>query len=551
MFLRRKLALITLIFIIIFTVSYSIGWKIVDTEHANNTKKYKGEIANIITTFDSDEGSTFYMEYEDLDIKKIISIRAGIYQKISSEKSEINIILYNADNKYILKSVDSWYVVPDGNGGVNALPIAKQSEINKYSIKKGTYNIGFLDNITKNIYQSTTGRIVVRKDNAYVIPYMIDAKEIEEALKQPIYTSDVINVEIPKVLESEDNLTKMNGLIALSGHNSTKYSLFVNIFNKNINYYYRVPLYRNDWVEKEMGKNLVMSYFKPKIEHLSNEQDINVQYLFYEDNKIYTDNKIYYYKKDNDNLTLSFEHQGYNIQYNSECDKMIREKYIGIDKNNNSFIFRGALYKENEESNNYDIVVEVRNEEGNFSYTIPKKYSKYMADREGEKYAYSHILLNLSKEQLSDNGIIKLYLKNGDNYYTTGREYTYIYENNKYFIYDDIVREQYIGIDNNDNSFIFRGAVYIENKESSSYDIIVKIKNENGNFSYTIPKKYSKYMADRLGEKYAYSHILLNLSKEQLSNNGVIKLYLKKGDNYYTTGREYIYNFEKDTYSIK
>ena len=58
-------------------------------------------------------------------------------------------------------------------------------------------------------------------------------------------------------------------------------------------------------------------------------------------------------------------------------------------------------------------------------------------------------------------------------------------------------------------------------------------------------------MADRLGEKYAYSHILLNLSKEQLSNNGVIKLYLKKGDNYYTTGREYIYNFEKDTYSIK
>ena len=222
MFLRRKLALITLIFIIIFTVSYSIGWKIVDTEHANNTKKYKGEIANIITTFDSDEGSTFYMEYEDLDIKKIISIRAGIYQKISSEKSEINIILYNADNKYILKSVDSWYVVPDGNGGVNALPIAKQSEINKYSIKKGTYNIGFLDNITKNIYQSTTGRIVVRKDNAYVIPYMIDAKEIEEALKQPIYTSDVINVEIPKVLESEDNLTKMNGLIALSGHNSTK-----------------------------------------------------------------------------------------------------------------------------------------------------------------------------------------------------------------------------------------------------------------------------------------------------------------------------------------
>ena len=551
MFLRRKLALITLIFIIIFTVSYSIGWKIVDTEHANNTKKYKGEIANIITTFDSDEGSTFYMEYEDLDIKKIISIRAGIYQKISSEKSEINIILYNADNKYILKSVDSWYVVPDGNGGVNALPIAKQSEINKYSIKKGTYNIGFLDNITKNIYQSTTGRIVVRKDNAYVIPYMIDVKEIEEALKQPIYTSDVINVEIPKVLESEDNLTKMNGLIALSGHNSTKYSLFVNIFNKNINYYYRVPLHRNDWVEKEMSKNLVMSYFKPKIEHLSNEQDINVQYLFYEDNKIYTDNKIYYYKQNNDNLTLSFEHQGYNIQYNSEYDKMIREKYIGIDKNNNSFIFRGALYKEDEESNNYDIVVEVRNEEGNFSYTIPKKYSKYMADREGEKYAYSHILLNLSKEQLSDNGIIKLYLKNGDNYYTTGREYTYIYENNKYFIYDDIVREQYIGIDNNDNSFIFRGSVYIENEESSNYDIIVKIKNENGNFSYNVPKGYSKYMADRLGEKYAYSHILLNLSKEQLSNNGVIKLYLKKGDNYYTTGREYIYNFENDTYSIK
>ena len=57
-----------------------------------------------------------------------------------------------------------------------------------------------------------------------------------------------------------------------------------------------------------------------------------------------------------------------------------------------------------------------------------------MADMLGEKYAYSHILLQLSKEQLGDNGVIKLYLKNGDNYYTTGREYTYSLKNNEYSI---------------------------------------------------------------------------------------------------------------------
>ena len=51
--------------------------------------------------------------------------------------------------------------------------------------------------------------------------------------------------------------------------------------------------------------------------------------------------------------------------------------------------------------------------------------------------------------------------------------------------------------------------LYKENAESSNYNIIVEVKNENGDIKYNIPKMYSKYMADMLGEKYAYSHILL------------------------------------------
>ena len=517
---------------------------------------------NIISYIENRMGPYFWI----LDTQKkndmiSVNMNGGFYDnKTSKNIDNENMFLYiMGENNYKLESTKAFSPILERNGNLAGAYNGFNSNFNTYIMKNGIYSFGIQENDNK-IIKSTERKIYKKNEKVRQIAYDLDDNEYQKLVNGDYLAGDNSKLVLgkPAMIEKiESNLYKLSGILFIKDEQIDSYDsiAFIKIITDNESKVYRIPMTYNEWMYKNVGSYARISMFVTKM-YINDFEKANIEYMILNNNKLYTHDKIYYYQNKNDNITLSYTHQGYNIEYNPVYDNMLREQYIGIDKNNgNNFTFRGAIYKENGESSDYDIIVEVRNEEGNFSYVIPKQYSKYMTDRLGDKYAYSHILLQLSTKQLSDNGVIKLYLKNGDNYYTTDREYIYSFENNKYLInkiYDNKINEKYIGIDkNNDNTFTFRGAIYKENAESSNYNIIVEVKNENGDIKYNIPKMYSKYMADMLGEKYAYSHILLQLSKEQLGDNGVIKLYLKNGDNYYTTGREYTYSLKNNEYSIK
>ena len=747
MFRKKYFIFTTVILILYLTTSNFYMYKLFD-DTTEKIKKINIEHYNEISYLESHKGLYFWLLNPQEKYNMIsVNIDGGFYDKKSCENIKYdNMSLYLlGKTNYIIESYNRFSPFLTRTNDISGSYKGFNSNFNTFIVKDGVYSLGIMDQ-ENNIIKSTERKIYKRDNKVMQTAYDLNDDEVKRLMTnnyKNINNTELTLINPTKIKRIDKNLYNISGILFIKNENIDSYDsvAYIKIMTDNESKIYRIPMLYNEWMEKNIGEYSRISMFITNV-YIEDFDEANIEYMIVNNNQLYKHDKIYYYQNqiDNDNLTLSFTHQGYNIKYNPVYDNMLREKYIGIDKDNKNFIFRGSLYKENDESSSYDIIVEIRNENGNFSYNVPKTYSKYMADIEGEKYAYSHILLNLSKEQLSNNGVIKLYLKKGDNYYTTGREYEYFYDNETYIIkddvdnkskigqkkdifeategttyksgvneletaydlnddeikrlmtnnykninnteltlinptkikridknlynisgilfiknenidsydsvayikimtdneskiyripmlynewmeknigeysrismfitnvyiedfdeanieymivnnnqlykhdkiyyyqnqidndnltlsfthqgynikynpvYDNMLREKYIGIDKDNKNFIFRGSLYKENDESSSYDIIVEIRNENGNFSYNVPKTYSKYMADIEGEKYAYSHILLNLSKEQLSNNGVIKLYLKKGDNYYTTGREYIYNFENDTYSIK
>ena len=440
MFRKKYFIFATVLLIIYLVTSNFYMYKLFDntTEKINRTNINN---LNIVSYIENRMGPYFRIIDKQVNANNMISVKinGGFYDNETSRNiKDKNIPLYiMGNNNYELESIKGFSSILERNGNLASAYKSFESNFNTYIMKDGIYSFGILENNT-NIIKSTEGKIYKQKENIQQIAYDLDEIEYQKLVNGDYLAGDDSKLVLarPTMIEKAGaNLYKLSGILFIKDEQIDSYDsiAFIKITTDSESKVYRIPMTYNEWMYKNVGPYSRISMFFTNI-YINDFNKAHIEYMMLNNNKVYKHDKIYYYHMKDDNITLSFTHQGYNIEYKPKYDNMIREKYIGIDKNNNSFIFRGALYKENEESNNYDIVVEVRNEEGNFSYTIPKKYSKYMADREGEKYAYSHILLNLSKEQLSDNGIIKLYLKNGDNYYTSGREYIYNFENDTYSI---------------------------------------------------------------------------------------------------------------------
>ncbi len=514
--------------------------------------------------FERYEGVRTYVSQNDKIIKNI-NITAGLYKR-DLECNDAKIVIFNSAALYQINDIKNNIMVDNiENGNRIILKNSYGANISDISLKdNGYYSIGIKCG-NYHIIESTYGRLYKYRKKIYNVSYEINNNEIDALFKNIVPDKYAEILYLDAELKEFGNHYFLQGNLYVKNIESARSNLIIEVEDDTgEKKYFKTFLNASAWTRKQYGNSALLTGFNASILELNhNSEYFNIKFYIYNDDKLYSSRKTYVYELINETYKRIDDDKQANTsrpmkkskKFNTVINKEIVNKDLGIDKEQDKYLFRGVSFIQNSDSKDYQIFVEIKNDKHEGLYRVEHKYSDWAARNYGKQYAYSHILLPLSKEQLSDNGTIKLYLKNGDNYYTTGREHIYSFENDKYLInkiYDSKINEKYIGIDkNNDNTFTFRGAIYKENEESSNYNIIVEVKNENGDIKYNIPKTYSKYMADMLGEKYAYSHILLQLSKEQLGDNGVIKLYLKNGDNYYTTGREYTYSLKNNEYSIK